>query len=176
MPLQNDIKIMEKIIINYRYDDYLEANRTHFKKTSNTKVLKIIYIILLILFTLILIGDILANQGIDFFIVFFIVFCLIFIFSEYLIIPLSTKRMFKQQKKYFNNEITLIFNETEIIEISSISEAKLKWIYKHTITPKMLLIYTTPINFIILPKKYCASEEQYGKICSIVANFHQGDK
>lgn len=164
---------METITINYRADDYLEANRIAYRHNSAQQTLRIIYIILAILFTLIFVLKYLMRQEVDSFAVFFIIFALMFIFYEWTFLPSSSKKMFEQQKKYFQ-EVTLSFAEDTISQFCSISEVKLKWFYKHILTDKMLLIFTTPLTFIIVPKKYCASEEQYTKICQIVTNFPQG--
>jgi hypothetical protein len=166
---------METITINYRMEDYLQANRIVYQTNLAQQILKMVYITLCVLFSFILIINYLLWKNIDTFSIFFIIFSLFFIFYEWTILPSSVKKMFKEQKRYFE-EVTLIFSESEIIQICSISETKLKWIYKYVWTEKMLLIFTSPLTFVIVPKKYCADEEQYKRICEIVTNFYQGEK
>ncbi|WP_365674169.1 YcxB family protein [Okeania sp. SIO3I5] len=97
-----------------------------------------------------------------------------YVFYEWTWIPFLCKNSFEKDQKIFKNQITLIFKQDEIVSLCAYYEVKLRWFYKHITTPKMLLIFTTPYSFIIVPKKYCSSEEQYEKICHLIAKFPQG--
>ncbi len=66
------------------------------------------------------------------------------------------------------------YKPDEIVETSAYHELKLRWFYKYIKTPKILSIFLNSQNFIIVPKKYCSSEEQYEKICHMIAKFPQG--
>ena len=160
---------MEKITINYRLDDYIKAYRI---LNNSNWLFKISFSLFLIRFAFDLIKEILANQSINFLLLLNIILYLIVLFSDYTIIPLSSKLKFNQDKKCCKTEITLIFTEGEIKVISSILEGQYRRIYNHILTPKILLIFIdTPFYFTILPKKYCINEEQYEKICSIVTKL-----
>lgn len=97
-----------------------------------------------------------------------------FVFYEWTWLPFFSKSLFKEQIKFLKDQVTLIFNQDEIVQICSYKELKLRWFYKHIVTPKTLLIFVNSQGFIIVPKKYCSSEEQYEKICDLIAKFLQG--
>lgn len=59
--------------------------------------------------------------------------------------------------------------------LTELASIKIRKLNKYIQTPKILLMYMTPNYFIFLHKKYCATEEQYEKICNLVANFPQGN-
>jgi len=99
---------------------------------------------------------------------------LLFVFFEWTCLPFLSKSLFEKQRKFFKNQVTLISKQDEIVEVCAYQEVKLRWFYKHITTPKILLVFVNPQGFIIIPKKYCSSKEQYEKICDLIAKFPQG--
>lgn len=165
---------MEKLTINYRFQDYLEANRINWYQNKWLAIGLKLFSLLFFILSILTIGlHYVLRETIAWFNIGLAIFFLLFIFYEWTILPWTGKRLFNLQKKYFN-EVYFSFEEHQIIEITSFSKTKFSWIYKYVKTSKILLIYTNPTGLMIIPKKYCASEEQYEKICNIVANFPQG--
>ncbi|NES79240.1 MULTISPECIES: YcxB family protein [Okeania] len=160
-----------KLTINYRIQDYIEANRIDFRSRFIFQILRFIalcYVLFLALF-------IAVSPHPNFYAIFVLILFLAFVFYEWTWLPFLSKNLFEKQRKFFNNQVTLIFKQDEIIEICAYQELKLRWFYKHITTPKMLLIFINPQGFIIIPKKYCSSEEQYEKICYLITKFPQGN-
>lgn len=159
-----------KLTINYRIQDYIDANRIDFRSRFIFQILRFIalcYVLFLALF-------IAVSPNPNFYEILVLILFLAFVFFEWTWLPFLSKSLFEQQRKFFKNQVSLIFRQDEIVEICAYQELKLRWLYKHITTPKILLIFINPKSFIIVPKKYCSSEEQYEEICHLIAKFPQG--
>ena len=164
---------MEKLTIHYRLKDYLEAHQIHLQYNKLFGIaVKIVFSLLLILLISIIFPDFRKGK-VDWLGVGFAIFCSVYMYYECVIVPKKKKHYFHLNRKYFA-EVSFIFEKSKITEITSYYEQEISWIYKYQKTPKMLLIYFNPGGFMIIPKKYCYSKEQYENICNLVANFPQG--
>lgn len=151
--------------INYSLKDYIQANRIHLK--SNKRIYYIIsFGLVFLLFSIFLI--IVEPKGI--FPWFALIYSIIMFTYPISVIPISSKFYMKKQK-YFDGPVKLKFVDNTIFSDSQIGESKIKWITKIIIREGLLLIYTTPKNFIIVNEKYCTGKDQFELIGRFVKNM-----
>ncbi len=62
-----------------------------------------------------------------------LIFFLTYVFYEWTWLPFLSKSLFEKQRKFFKNQVTLIFKQDEIVEICAYQELKLRWFYKHIV-------------------------------------------
>ncbi|AFY38655.1 hypothetical protein Lepto7376_2373 [[Leptolyngbya] sp. PCC 7376] len=166
---------MEEIRIKFTLKDYIDGNIVWHRQDKIQKLYAIFLRLVAIFFAVAcVISYVLNDIPTCIFSLFFFVFSLRSAFKEQLTIPFAAKQTFDQCRKQFSQEQLFIFDRQVITIHSDIDDITMRWFDRHIITPDMLLIFTTPINFYLLPRKYFPSQEQYDKVCEIVRNFPQG--
>lgn len=120
---------MEKVVINYKPEDYLQANRLHLRTCG--KKIWILTIIIAILILVIFFAKCLnispgANQ--NFYVLEWTIFpydismlllALFLLTYPYVVLPIKTRFWFKRQK-FFKSQVELQFDQKEIITKSNI--------------------------------------------------------
>ena len=90
-------------------------------------------------------------------------------------LPLRAKIMFEQQKLIHGN-IEMRFEPTGITEKTPLSEGSINWLHHYVITDKMMLLYTNPRMFIMLPRRFFKDDAQLNSIKDYLHNFPTGNK
>ena len=111
-----------QLTINYRIQDYIDANRIDFRRKFIFQILRFVglfYVLFLALF-------IVVSPKPNFYEIFVLILFLSYVFYEWTWLPFSCKSSFEKQRKFFNNQVTLIFKQDEIVEICAYQELKLR--------------------------------------------------
>ena len=169
---------MEKVVINYKPEDYLQANRLHLRACGK-KILTIIMPILILIIFFAKCLSISPGDNQNFYVlewtvypydIFMLLLALFLLAYPYVILPIKIRFWFKRQK-FFESQVELQFDQKEIIAKSNIGETKLIYAYLCVISNDMIVVYNTPKTFMPLPRKYCQDSQQFRRIVDVVKNF-----
>ncbi|MFA5374606.1 MAG: YcxB family protein [Dehalococcoidia bacterium] len=162
--------MIEVLSGEYTIQDYKLANRLHMTKSKMCQIMRAVWIALFLIF--LFLAAIMLTEVVLWL---FTVLCLFYILYPYTILPLRIKRLFEQQK-LIHGKIEIRFEGNQIKSHSQLTEDSLKWLHHYVITDKMLLIYTTPRTFIMLPRRFFKDDAQFNGIKDYLHNFPMGDK
>jgi hypothetical protein len=154
----------------YTVEDYILANRLHMSKSILWKIIRITFAVLLIPF--IFFAIILPKEIFPWL---FIVFSLYYISYPYTILPLRAKALFKQQR-LAHGQIEVRFEGNQIIEKSPLSEGSINWLHHCLISDKIMLLYTTPKTFIMLPRRFFKDDAQFNEVKGFLETFPTGKR
>jgi len=154
---------MEEIKGEYTVRDYLIANRLHMARSPYFRLSRIIWYVL---FFLSLLATLTSPS--DFILWVLLVLSLFNITYPYLILPHWVKRYFKIQKQ-MHGEITISFDSDEgtISSKSETGEGKTRWIFKYLSNVEILLLFDTPLTFMMVPRRFCRDEEQFNRFIEL---------
>jgi hypothetical protein len=166
---------MIKIRLRYQRQDFIDAYRVNFRSQSKPKW-QYFWVLCCIFFLIAIIIAALKGNA------FSVILCMLLAafygrdgFAEFVAIPLMVSQVFNPAEKQLNQEFLLIFDDDKIIEKTKYKNLEIKLIYRHVITPDLLLIFYHPTSFIFLPKKYCANQGQFREICEQIIRLPHGD-
>ncbi len=154
----------------YTVQDYILANRLHLGKMKSYQACRIMGIVLLIpmiFFMIIIPKDVLGW--------FIIAFCLYFISYPYTVLPLRSKALFKQQKQ-IHGRVEVRFEGDQIISNGPLTEGSTKWLHHYVISDKIMLLYTTPRTFVMLPRRFFKDDAQFNEVKAFLQTFPTGNK
>lgn len=154
---------MQEIKGEYTVRDYLIANRLHMARSPYFRLSRIIcYVMVFLLLLAALTGPS------DFILWVFLTLFSFIITYPYLILPHRVKRYFKIQKQ-MHGEITISFDSDEgtISSKSETGEGKTRWIFKYLSNAEILLLFNTPLTFMMVPRRFCRDEEQFNRFIEL---------
>jgi len=160
---------MEEIRGEYTVKDYIMANRLHISRNPSWKWSRIFLYILSFVYVLLII----CSPGN---IIYWIFLFLFFIIANYpyAILPYWARRYYKLQKMHGETVIS-VDSDGNLCSKSQKGETKQKWVFRYLSSKDMLMVYNTPLTFIMIPRRFCKGEEQFAQFVNAAKELSQKD-
>ena len=154
----------------YTLEDYILANRLHMARSWVWRIFIIAFALLLVLLLILVIDN--PRDIVSWIFIFLI---LLYVSYPYTILPLRAKALFKQHK-LVHGKIEIQFEANQIIEKAPLSEGFINWLHHYLISDKIILLYTTPNTFIMLPRRFFKDDAQVNEVKGFLETFPIGKR
>jgi hypothetical protein len=149
---------VEELRFTYTTYDLVAAARLHMMRSARG------YVLCAYLLLVLVVGAVFSIFGAwDFglFLVALAVLAFLVVYS--IVLPFFARRQARKIPA-FRKGVVLRFDENEIHLSSDAGEGSARWFYKTRASDKVLLLYTTHLSYIIVPRRVCEDDAQYERL------------
>jgi hypothetical protein len=162
---------MHEYMGKYTLKDYILANRLWLNTNRSMKIQQIIFVALLCYNAYFVIT---GSANIIHWAI--IVICLLWIAWPYTILQISVRAKYAKLKQKMHGETKIIFNAHKIIVQVSDGEDIVTRLHHHLVFDKMILLFFMPKLFIMLPRRFIGSDNEFEYAKQFLENFPEGEQ
>ena len=152
----------------YTYGDYLFANRLHYNSRRRAKIVRVVLIVFLVMMVLFIAVN---PRSVSNWVI--LVLWLILLAYPYTVLPIIVRWLWRKQVQ-LHHPARIVLAGDRILTTTPIEESSIRWLDHYLVSDRMVLLFTTPLAFVMLPRRFARNDSDFQYIQQFLKAFPIG--